>query len=96
MRDTGIAAATSGLAGVRVVRCMSPDVVRTRPTDHGGELLFYFVLEGTLGVDVATLGNEVLRRSDSCAIPAGSESVLSLGPGAELLEVALPASMPRE
>lgn len=96
MRDTGIAVATGGLAGVRVVR--SVDGVGLPPARHDGELLFVFVLDGELDIDIEVDGNtgdaaggqHVLGRGDSCAIPAGAAFALRFGPGVEMLEVTMP------
>ncbi|MGD9705610.1 MAG: cupin domain-containing protein [Acidimicrobiia bacterium] len=89
-RDTGIAAATDGLAGVRVVR---PTASPTRQTcTHGGELLFLFVLEGavTLGRDGGE--PERLGAGDAVVVPAGlSHWFADSSSDLELLEVTLPA-----
>ena len=91
-RDTGIAAATGGLGGVEVLRPVaattSDDAVVTA---HEGELLFWFVLDGS--VDVLTGGDRTrLGAGDSIVI--SSDVDYGLGePTAELelLEVSLPA-----
>jgi quercetin dioxygenase-like cupin family protein len=84
-RDTGIASATDGLAGARVVRLRAP-VTRA----HAGEFLFYFVLAGKLSLNAQMHGNHRLGPTDSFVIPSGTEFTLA-GNGAELLEVILPA-----
>lgn len=88
-RDSGIAAATDGLAGVRVVRATADAV--TAPAAHGGELLFLFVLKGSLVIESEALGNHNLNADDSVVIPAGVTYSLRGGEGMELLEVVLPA-----
>jgi mannose-6-phosphate isomerase-like protein (cupin superfamily) len=92
MRDTGIAAATDGLAGARVVHA------RERASAsfgaHGGEFLFFFVLGGEVGLDVQRHGRHQLKVNDSCVIPANASYALEVGAGAELLEVLLPAELP--
>jgi quercetin dioxygenase-like cupin family protein len=87
-RDTGMAEATNGLAGARVVR---PKGASGTPLGtHDGELLFLFVLSGsaTLTCD----GTHRLAPGDAATIPA--ETPHALGDCADdlsLLEVTLPA-----
>ncbi len=92
MRDTGIAAATDGLAGARVVRAR--DRAEAKFGAHGGEFLFFFVLAGDVALDVQGHGQHRLKTNDSCVIPAGAGYTLEAGAGSELLEVALPAELP--
>jgi quercetin dioxygenase-like cupin family protein len=90
-RDTGIAEATGGLAGVRVLR---PGATRAPvgPWQHAGELLFAFVLAGDLRVEGAGPEPLPLGTGDSVALPAGAECVLSgWADDLQLLEVRLPA-----
>lgn len=88
-RETGIAAATNGLAGARVVRATAETAA---PADgHAGEFLFLFVLQGALNLDSHAQGNHQLQAGDSCVIPAGMGYTLRAGAGLELLEVSLPA-----
>ncbi|HEX6121264.1 MAG TPA: hypothetical protein VFZ03_17590 [Dongiaceae bacterium] len=91
MRDTGIAAATDGLAGARVVRARGG--AKASFGAHGGELLFLFVLAGDLGLTGATLGDHRLREGDSCVVPAAASYALDLAAGSEVLEVTLPAAL---
>ncbi len=87
-RDTGIGAATHGLAGARVLRLGSDTAVP--PTTHHAELLFRFVLDGavTLGVGERRLE---LGPADSVVIPPAEPfSMVPVGPGTEILEVSLP------
>lgn len=89
-RDTGIGAATDGLAGARVVRPgqnPSADAVT-----HEGELQFWYVLSGsaTLGVEGGT--DEALSKGTAVAVPAGTACRLSAAStDLEFLEVTLPA-----
>ncbi|HEY3146474.1 MAG TPA: VOC family protein [Dongiaceae bacterium] len=92
-RDTGIGAATDGLAGARVVRPRGSGA-RAAFDAHGGEFLFLFVLVGELGLDVGVHGNYRLREGDSCVIPADAAYALDAAAGSELLEVSLPAELP--
>ena len=85
----GIAAATDGLAGVRVVRANASAV--TPSSAHNGELMFLFVLKGSLAIESGALGNHTLNVDDSVVIPAGAAYALRGGEGLEMLEVVLPA-----
>jgi quercetin dioxygenase-like cupin family protein len=90
-RDTGIAAATDNLGGVRVVRPAigpEPPVTVTR---HDAELVFWFVLAGSVTVRLGDR-HERFRRGDAVAIPAGLPHALEdPTPDFELLDVTLPA-----
>jgi quercetin dioxygenase-like cupin family protein len=92
MRDTGIADATDGLAGARVVRTTGG--AETRLPAHGGEFLFLFVLGGDVTLEVQGHGRHRLKANDSCVIPAGADYALEAGADAELLDVSLPAELP--
>ena len=89
-RDTGIGAATNGLAGVQVVR----PVENTTPQicSHSGEFCFLFTLSGGITLTVAGRGAHRLEAGVSCVIPAQSRHALTGGTDdLELLEVTLPA-----
>jgi mannose-6-phosphate isomerase-like protein (cupin superfamily) len=88
-RDTGIAAATNGLAAARVVKTDS--AITASANAQAGELLFLFILQGELWVDSPAQGNHQLQAGDSCVIPAGVDYTLWAGAGLEMLEVSLPA-----
>lgn len=88
-RDTGIAAATKGLAAARVVK--SDSAITATANAHAGELLFLFILQGELCVCGPTQKNHQLQAGDSCVIPAGVDYTLRAGAGLEMLEVSLPA-----
>ncbi len=94
-RDTGIAAATDGLASVVAVRPTErggPSGVGTAVSTHDAELLFYFVLHGAVTVSRPGEPDEPLGVSDSVAIPAAQPFALGdCSADLELLEVALPA-----
>ncbi len=95
-RDTGIAAATNGLASARVVKSKGAGSAITAPSsEHAGELLFLFILQGELRIDSRARGNHQLQAGDSCVIPAGVDYTLRGGAGLEMLEVSLPAELPR-
>jgi mannose-6-phosphate isomerase-like protein (cupin superfamily) len=86
-RDTGIAAATNGLAGVSVIRSSGEHSGSIR---HGGEFLFFFVLGGEFGLHSDEFGAHQLQQDESCVIPAGFKFELTAKPGLEMLAVALP------
>ncbi len=88
-RDTGVAAATNGLAAARVVK--SDSAITAIAQGHAGELLFLFILQGEIGIDSSGKGNHRLMVGDSCVIPAGVDYTLKAGAGLEMLEISLPA-----
>jgi len=91
-RDTGIAAATAGLASARVVRAQASMPSAAETSDHhAGELLFLFVLRGTLTLHSAALGTHTLHADDCCTIPAGADFRLHGNAAMEMLELVLPA-----
>jgi mannose-6-phosphate isomerase-like protein (cupin superfamily) len=103
-RDTGIGEATDGLAGVRVLRPASSAPRALAPVAHHGELLFLFVLQGEVGLQIygspddatpaasAVPTVHTLREADAIAIPARLPFALVEPTGdVELLEVTLPA-----
>jgi hypothetical protein len=85
-QDTGIARATGGLAGVRILRM-------TRPIEHrhDGEFLFFAVLEGAASLQGSSIGRHKLDIDDACTLPAGTRYTLAPLGSCEMLEVALPA-----
>ncbi|MCE9623439.1 MAG: cupin domain-containing protein [Actinomycetia bacterium] len=89
-RDTGIGAATDGVAGVRVLRPIgNPGPVTT---SHQSEFQFHFVLDGALTVQRD--GDEPMRLhdGDSFVVPANVAYTLSDPTAdAQLLDVTLPA-----
>lgn len=68
-RDLGIADATDGLAGGRVVRAAGGG--STIALAHAGEFMFGFVLAGTMHLDCAGPGPVALGAADTFVIPAG-------------------------
>ena len=94
--DVGIAAATDGLADVHIVKTPGPSERRNAVSvAHSGELLFVFVLDGSLALEGdatkpgAVHGHHQLRVGDCCVIPAGAPVILSSGDGLRMLTVAL-------
>jgi mannose-6-phosphate isomerase-like protein (cupin superfamily) len=97
-RDTGIGAATHGLAGARVLRSHGSAVAGSHdgaPTQaHAGEFAFYFVLAGATVLESTALGAHDLGPGDSCVLPARADFAIQPAAGLELLEVTLPAELP--
>jgi mannose-6-phosphate isomerase-like protein (cupin superfamily) len=97
-RDTGIGAATHGLAGARVLRSDGSALAgqhgsAARPA-HAGEFAFYFVLCGATVLESTALGDHDLSAGDSCVLPARADFAIQPTAGLELLEVTLPADLP--
>lgn len=90
MRDTGISAATHDLVSVVVVRSSGkPTEIRTR---HNTELLFNFVLAGSMSLDCSDEKRRDLVAGDSYVIPADMSYTMSaFSEDLEILEVTSPA-----
>jgi len=87
-RETGMAAATGGLADVRAIRPAGARGFSAQP--HDGEFFFGFVLEGSATLDCQ--GAHALGPTDAFVIPAGETWGLSdASDDLQLLEVMLPA-----
>jgi mannose-6-phosphate isomerase-like protein (cupin superfamily) len=90
-RDTGIAAATSGLATVRVVRSIEPLALQEQHTNT--EFLFLFVLSGAVALHCDGRDPVGLKTGDSCVLPEGlRHGWKDCSSDFEMLEVALPAA----
>jgi mannose-6-phosphate isomerase-like protein (cupin superfamily) len=90
-RDTGIAEATGNLATVRVARATSPSPGRARYR-HEAELLFQFVLSGSMTLDVERSGRHAIGEGAAFVLPPDrSYAYEDCSSDLELLEVALPA-----
>ena len=87
-RDTTIADNTRGVAGVRVLR---PGAGAPAWTRHDADILFGYVMAGSVTLEGEGREAQVLRQGDACVIPPGMATRLR-GPSEdfELLEVALP------
>src|SRR5262245_48133770 len=89
-RDTGVAAATNGLASARVVKSnVVGPAITAMDGGRAGELLFLFILQGALWIDGRGQENHQLPAGDGCVIPAGMGYTLRAGAGLEMLEVCL-------
>jgi len=87
-RETGMAAATAGVADARVIR--PAGATGLDAAAHGGELFFAFLLAGSATLDCR--GAHPLGPADAFVIPAGQPWGLSgPSPDLELLQVVLPA-----
>ena len=90
-RDTGIAAATDGLAGVQVVRPATP-APNLQLWSHEAEFFFMFVLQGSVTLHCEGRDAEQVAAGDCFVVPAETRHGLAQCSGdLELLEVALPA-----
>jgi quercetin dioxygenase-like cupin family protein len=87
-RDTGIAAATQGVASVQVVRKGQGETATTR---HDADILFGYVMSGSAVLQGDGQPDHPLADGDAVVIPPGMATRLAdVAPGFELLEVALP------
>lgn len=87
-RDTTIAHNTQGVAGVQVAR---PDGSPTVWATHDSDILFTYVMRGSMRLDSAVSGPHLLQEGDAFVIPPRLKTRYA-DPSAdlELLEVALP------
>jgi quercetin dioxygenase-like cupin family protein len=89
--DLGLAAATTGLARVQVLRAARD--IEVKRDAHRGELLFYFVLSG--GLTLTKMSSTEHRRdhrldvNDSFVVPAGAAYALTAQANTQILEVAI-------
>lgn len=93
-RDTGIAAATVGLAGARVVRPLRSltDSLHAPVCSVDVEFLFTFVLQGSVSLQREEQDPERLEAGDCFTMPAGLRYGLTgCSDDLEFLEVSLPA-----
>ncbi len=92
VRETGMAAATGGLADVRTIRPAGARAF-TAPR-HDGELFFGFVMEGSATLDCR--GGHAIGPTDAFVIPAGEVwGLREASDDLQLLEVMLPAGASR-
>jgi quercetin dioxygenase-like cupin family protein len=87
-RDTGVAAATGGVAGVQVVRKGQGPVPFST---HDADILFGFVKDGSAMLEADGQRAHPLSAGDAFVIPPGLATRLdAVGADFELIEVALP------
>lgn len=92
--DTGIADATSGLAGVRVLRFGAGAILPLASPAFGAArsgALFVYVLDGRTIVEGDAGGPRELAGDDACTILAGTSAAIRSVEGCNLLAVALPS-----
>ena len=89
-RDSGIGSATGGVASVQVARAVDGG---GGLTSHNSDILFTFVLEGTMTIDTENQGTHQLIAGDAFVIPPNLPTSFSeCSEDLELLEVSLPAN----
>jgi hypothetical protein len=92
-RGTGIGDATGGVASVYVARPDGP--IAPIGTTHRSDVLFTFVLAGTVTLEAARPGAHSLEEGDAYVVSPDLETALGdVSSNLDLLEVALPAVAP--
>ncbi|CAF1466009.1 unnamed protein product [Didymodactylos carnosus] len=90
-RDTGIAAATEDLAGVRIIR--SNGDVKPQMCEHDAEFVFMFLLTGELSLLVKGRTIEKFTAGDTFVMPEKlSHAFVEWSEDVQLLEVSLPGT----
>jgi len=90
-RDTGIADATKGVASVQVAR--RRDRAPEQTTSHQTDILFTFVMEGTMTLRAQGRDSHDLTAGDAFVIPPDTRTAYAnCSSDLELLEVSLPGS----
>ena len=88
--ETGIGAATSGVASVQVARATGASPAQV--TSHSSDILFAFVLSGSMTLTGEGQGAHALVEGDAFVIPPSLKtSMTGASPDLQLLEVSLPA-----
>jgi quercetin dioxygenase-like cupin family protein len=88
-RETGIGAATRGVASVQVARPLAGTPASV--TSHASDILFTFVLSGSVTLRGDGQGAHAIGEGDAFVIPPHLKTTLSeASPDLRLLEVALP------
>jgi quercetin dioxygenase-like cupin family protein/catechol 2,3-dioxygenase-like lactoylglutathione lyase family enzyme len=89
-RETGIGAATAGVASVQVARPISRN--HGHVTSHTSDILFAFVLSGSMTLHGEGQGAHALTEGDAYVIPPHLKTALTdCSEDLQLLEVSLPA-----
>src|SRR3954468_24743305 len=89
-RETGIGGATGGVASVQVVRAAG--AITGEVTSHTSDILFTFVLSGSVMLRGEGRVEHALCEGDAYVIPPGVKTSLTeSSPDLQLLEVSLPA-----
>jgi mannose-6-phosphate isomerase-like protein (cupin superfamily) len=93
-REAGIAAATDGLAEVRVVKPLGASADRAAFEGHHGEWLFWCAVAGEAEARVGAGDPARLERGGAVTVPADTGFALTAwSDDLELLEITLPASL---
>jgi quercetin dioxygenase-like cupin family protein len=91
-RETGVAAGTDDLAGVRVARPTSAAADRSDWISHDTEFCLLVTLSGAVGFEAEGRPSVLLDDGGSVAVPGGVEYRLcNASPDCQLLDVTLPA-----
>lgn len=91
-RNTNIDKATNGVASVHVINFLYP-ITSTQAIQHDMDILFTFVMKGTLTLKVDGYGENKLQKGDAFVIPPKLDYVyLDCNKEVELLEISLPKS----
>ena len=94
-RETGIGAATKGVAGVQVARRVSSAAIPT--TSHDTDILFGFLRAGSVTLGVEGQPDHALTAGDAFVLPPHlAVAVREPSEDLEILEVALPAAFATE
>ena len=94
-RETGIGAATKGVAGVQVARRVSSAAIPT--TSHDTDILFGFLRAGSVTLGVEGQPDHALTAGDAFVLPPRlAVAVREPSEDLEILEVALPAAFATE
>ncbi len=89
-RDTGILHATNGVANVQVARWHGGE---TRRASHDCDILFHFVMTGTMRLEVDGQEPSALSAGDAFVVPPGAAAAFcDCSEDLELIEVALPGA----
>ncbi len=89
-RSTGINEATNGLADVKIVRPKTANMA-TNWTSHTTDILFTFILEGSLELEVVKEGKHALKAGDAFVMPPDRKSrIIDFSDDLEFLEISLP------
>lgn len=95
-RDTGISAATKGVAGVEVAR-FAGQGAEPGVTSHNTDILFTFVMAGTMTLEGEGQAPHDLEAGDAFVIPPGMKTAYrACSNDLELLEVSLPGIVDTE
>ncbi len=90
-RDTGINAATRGVASVQVAR--PTGAVNGQVTSHASDILFTFVLSGSVTLQAEGHGRHAIGEGDAFTVPPHLRAAFSeASADLRLLEVALPGT----